>query len=123
MRVGDKHLLLVGDRLLIKPDEGEERTKVGLYLPQSVTEKEPVRSGRVVEVGPGIALPNLMADSTEPWQRERESPVRYIPPQVEVGDYVLFQRKESVEVRYKEDVLLVIPQNAVLLIVRDEEGV
>ena len=30
-----KQLILVGDRVLIAPEEGEERTRVGLYLPAS----------------------------------------------------------------------------------------
>ncbi len=30
---GNKHLIVVGDRVLIKCEDGEERTKVGLYLP------------------------------------------------------------------------------------------
>jgi len=35
-------LIVVGDRVLVTPDEGEERTKVGLYLPQTVTDKQSV---------------------------------------------------------------------------------
>ena len=33
-----KKLFVVGDRVLIAPEEGEERTKVGLYLPATAVE-------------------------------------------------------------------------------------
>ncbi|MCB2156848.1 co-chaperone GroES family protein [bacterium] len=122
MQIGNKHILMVGDRLLIKPDTGTERTKVGLYLPQSVIDKEPVQSGRIVETGPGIAMPNFSSESSEPWQERRDSPVRYIPVQAEVGDYALFLRKEAVEVRYQDEDFLVVSQSAILLLIRDEDS-
>ncbi|MDA0373161.1 MAG: co-chaperone GroES family protein, partial [Planctomycetota bacterium] len=59
MKIGNKELLVVGDRVLVEPDRGETRTKIGLYLPPGVKEKEEVRGGRVVAMGPGIALPPL----------------------------------------------------------------
>ena len=31
-----KKLIVVGDRVLVKPQEGEERSKVGLYLPPMI---------------------------------------------------------------------------------------
>ena len=33
MRINNKELIVVGDRVLVKAEEGEDRTKVGLYLP------------------------------------------------------------------------------------------
>ena len=57
MKIGNKRLIVVGDRVLIKQEDLEERTEVGLYLPQTVVEKEEVQSGRVVLTGPGIPLP------------------------------------------------------------------
>lgn len=123
MQVGNKHVLVVGDRVLIKPDNPEDRTKVGLYLPQTVIEKQPVQSGRVVETGPGIAIPNLSTESAEPWQQRRDSPVRYIPVQAEVGDYVLYLKKEAVEIRYRDEEFLVVPQAGILLLIRGEDGI
>jgi len=38
-------LVVVGDRILIEPDEGEEKTAVGLYVPRWVVEKESVQGG------------------------------------------------------------------------------
>ena len=42
-----RKLIVIGDRVLISPDEGDERTKVGLYLPQTVIDKDSVQSGRI----------------------------------------------------------------------------
>src|SRR5436309_1097763 len=43
-----KRLIVVGDRVLIAPEEGEERTNVGLYLPPTAVESRQVldRTGR-----------------------------------------------------------------------------
>ena len=56
MRSKNKQILVVGDRVLIKPDKGEKKSKAGLYLPPSVVEKKEILSGVIVEVGPGIPL-------------------------------------------------------------------
>ena len=121
MQIGSKEILVVGDRILVKPDNPDERTKVGLYLPQTVVEREPVQAGRVVATGPGVPVPNLSSDYGEPWQEHRHSPMRFIPLQAEVGDYALFLRKEAVEICYKNEQFLVIPQSALLLLIRDNE--
>ena len=33
-----RQLLLVGDRVLITPEEGDDRTRVGLYLPATAVD-------------------------------------------------------------------------------------
>src|SRR5438093_427801 len=48
-----KRLIVVGDRVLITPEEGEERTNVGLYLPPTAVESRQVQGGRIVATGPG----------------------------------------------------------------------
>ena len=48
-----KQLIVVGDRLLIRPEEGEERTNAGLYLPQTAVAARQAKGGWVVSVGPG----------------------------------------------------------------------
>ena len=57
MKRGNKQLLVVGDRVLVKPEKTEAMTKVGLFLPPGVLEKEEVRGGHIVAVGPGQPLP------------------------------------------------------------------
>ncbi|MFO1051823.1 MAG: co-chaperone GroES family protein [Planctomycetota bacterium] len=116
MKIGSKHLLVVGDRILVEPEEGEVRTKVGLLLPPGVKEKEDVRGGRVVALGPGIQLPPPQ-DEAEPW-KEPARTARYMPMQVEVGDYALFFRKAAIEISFEERRYLVVPYSALLVLVR-----
>jgi co-chaperonin GroES (HSP10) len=47
--------IVVGDRVLLKPQEESSRTSSGLYLPAGVAEKERVQSGYVLKIGPGYA--------------------------------------------------------------------
>jgi co-chaperonin GroES (HSP10) len=119
MKIGKKELLVVGDRVLVEPEQGETRTKIGLYLPPGVKEKEEVRGGRVVAMGPGIALPPL-ADETEPWKVPTPAP-RFMPMQVEVGDFALFFRKAAFEITFEERRFLVVPHGAILVVVRGAE--
>ena len=53
MKSTNKQVLVVGDRVLIRPDTGESKSPAGLYLPPSVIEKQEVRGGMVVVGGPG----------------------------------------------------------------------
>ena len=57
--------IVVGDRVLIKPKNQQERTKSGLYLPPGVQEKEKIHSGYVLRVGPGYPIPAIQ-DMDEP---------------------------------------------------------
>ena len=98
MNKARKKLMVLGDRVLITPDEGEERTEVGLYLPKTVTDKESVQSGRIVATGPGVPLPDPSNLDEEPWKfQQRET--RFLPMQAQVGDYAIFLRKAAVENR------------------------
>ena len=62
MRKGKKQLIVVGDRVLIKVEDGEERSKVGLYLPATAVEGQAVQGGRIVATGPGTPLPEVTED-------------------------------------------------------------
>ncbi|NKN80662.1 co-chaperone GroES, partial [Weissella cibaria] len=93
-------LILVGDRVLIAPDDGERQTKAGLYLPATVAEQERVQTGRVVSVGPGYLTPNPEYDERESWAAR--SAVRYLPLQAQPGDYAFFLRKEAVAITYED---------------------
>jgi co-chaperonin GroES (HSP10) len=46
--------------------------------------------------------------------------MRYIPLQAKEGDYAIFLREQAVEVEFEETKYLIVPQSAVLLLVRDE---
>jgi chaperonin GroES len=117
MRKKDKRLLVVGDRVLVAIEEGEERTKVGLYLPPTAVDNQAVQGGVIVATGPGHALPDPV-DSEEPW-RTGPKEMRFVAMQAEVGDYALFFRKAAVEITFEGERFLVVPQSAVLALVRE----
>lgn len=109
----------MGDRVLISPDEENERTSVGLYLPQTVLDKETVQSGRIVATGPGISIPYPPEGDDEPWKATRREP-QYIPMEAKEGDYAIFLRKAAVEIKIEEKTYLVVPQSAILVLFREE---
>ena len=115
-----KRLIVVGDRVLIEPEEGEERTKVGLYLPASAVDKQSVQGGRVVATGPGTPIGAPTELDEEPW-KIASGEARYLPVQARVGDFAIFFRKASVEISFEGKVYLVVPQAAILTLVRDAE--
>jgi co-chaperonin GroES (HSP10) len=116
-----KRLIVAGDRVLVAPDVGEDRTEVGLYLPRWAVEKESVQAGRVVAVGPGIPLPAPESMEDEPW-KESTASARHVPMQAKVGDYAIFLRKASVEVKFEGKTYLIVPQGAILLLDRNPPG-
>lgn len=115
----EKRLIVVGDRVLIEPVEGEDRSKVGLYLPPTAVDNQAVQGGTVVSVGPGtpLGLPAELDD--EPWKIGSTEP-RYLPMQARPGDYALFFRKAAVEITFEGTRYLVVPQGAILTLVREE---
>lgn len=116
---GARKLLVVGDRVLIKQDRPEERTEVGLYLPETVVAKEKVQGGLIVAAGPGIPLPEPDMAEDEPWRETTRTP-RHVPMQAMVGDYALFLKKHAVEIRYEGQEYLIVPQAAILILLREE---
>jgi co-chaperonin GroES (HSP10) len=112
-----KNLIVVGDRILVKPQEGEERTNAGLYLPATAVNEQKVRAGRVVKVGPGTPIPEPLDD--EPWKKSKDHP-RYIPLQAKEGDFVIFLKSAAVEISFEGANYLIVPNSAVLVLARDE---
>ena len=115
-----KRLIVVGDRVLIQPEEGEDRTKVGLYLPATAMDSQAVQGGTVVATGPGNAVSAPTELSDEPWKIGSPEP-RYVPLQAELGDYAVLFRKAAVEITFEGERYLVVPQAAILTLVRDED--
>ena len=44
MKKGNKRLVVIGDRVLVKQEDLEDHTEVGLYLPQTVVENTQIRN-------------------------------------------------------------------------------
>lgn len=111
-------LIVVGDRVLIKPKSFSEKTNTGLYLPPGIQEKEQVRSGYVIKVGPGYPIP--MPSEDEPWKKSDEQ-IKYIPLQAKEGDLAIFLNRDAIEVVYENEKYFIVHQNAILLLERDED--
>lgn len=117
-----KQLVVVGDRVLIRPEEGEGRSKVGLYLPPTAVDNQAVQAGTVVATGPGTPISAPTDLDEEPWRISSGEP-RYLPVQAQVGDYAIFFRRAAVEITFEGDKYLVVPQAAILVLVRGDEMV
>ncbi len=113
-----KKLIVIGDRLLIKPLQSDQRTASGLYLPPGVQEKEKVQQGYVIKSGPGYAIP--MPVENEPWKTEEEQ-VKYIPLQAKEGDLAIFLLSGATEVMYENEKYFIVPQSAILMLEREED--
>ena len=119
MEFPPRQLLVVGDRVLIAPEDGDERTKVGLYLPATAIDSQQVQTGLIVATGPGTPVADLSSLDDEPW-KIGASDRRSRAMQARVGDHAIFFRKAAVEITFEEKKYLVVPQAAILVLVRDE---
>jgi chaperonin GroES len=90
----------LGDRVVVKPLEEEERTKGGIVLPD--TAKEKPQHGEVIAVGPGE------------WDDEGK---KRIALDVKEGDRVLYAKYAGTEVKTDDGDLLILRANDILAIV------
>ena len=86
----------LGDLVVVKPTEGEERTKGGIILPD--TAKEKPQEGKVLAIGPG--------KMTEDGKR--------MPMDVKVGDIVLYVKYGGTEVKIEGEELMILSENDIL---------
>ncbi|HAH97537.1 MAG TPA: co-chaperone GroES [Firmicutes bacterium] len=91
----------LGERLVIKLVEREEKTKGGIVLPDTAREKPQI--GEVLSVGSGKLLEN--------GQR--------LTPEVKKGDHVLFAKYSGTEVKINGEEYLVLKESDILAIVQD----
>ncbi len=111
-------LIIVGDRVLIKPKNPEERTKAGLLLPPGVQEKQKVHSGYVVKVGPGYPIPTIN-EFDESWKQKKDD-AKYFPLQARIGDLAVYLQENSIEIEFNQEKYIIVPFASILLLVRDE---
>ena len=90
----------LGDRVLVKRLEAEEKTKGGIVLPD--TAKEKPQKGEVVAVGKGRVLESGKVE----------------PLEVKKGDKVLFGKYAGNEVSYKEEEYLILKEEDILAILK-----
>ena len=115
-----KKLIVVGDRVLIRPAKQSDKTSSGLYLPPGVQEKEKIQSGYIIKVGPGYPLP-MPVDEDDVW-KGKDDQVKYLPLQAQQGDLAIFLQKGAIEVIYEEEKYFIVPQASILMLEREEES-
>ena len=91
----------LGDRVVVKPIEKEEKTKSGILIPD--TAKEKPQKGEVVAVGPGKLLDNGQRAEME----------------VKVGDIVIFSKYAGTEVKIGDEKYLVLSERDILAVVEN----
>ena len=101
-----RNLIIIGDRVLIRPKKQAEKTASGLYLPPGIQEKEKVQSGYIIE-------------DDEPW-KDNDEKIKYVPLQVEEGDLAIFLQRGAIEIMYGNEKLYIVPQSSILMLERDE---
>lgn len=109
--------IVIGDRVLIRPEDDPGKTASGLFLPPGVSEKEKIQSGYIIKAGPGY--PMASPADEEPWKESKEA-VKYVPLQAKEGDLAIFLRKEAYEIEFDKEKFLIVPQSAILLLIRDD---
>lgn len=111
-------LIVVGDRILIKPKVPQAKTRSGLLLPPGVNENEKVQIGYVVKVGPGYPIPSVN-DADEPWKSRSGEP-EYVPLQAKEGDQAVYLQSNAIEIEFNREKYFVVPQSSILLLLRDD---
>ncbi len=89
----------LGERIVIKVLESEEKTKSGIVLPD--TAKEKPQMGEILAVGSGKTLENGQK----------------VPMEVKVGDKVLFAKYAGTEVKLDGEEYMVLKESDVLAII------
>jgi co-chaperonin GroES (HSP10) len=113
-----KNLIIIGDRVLIEPDERSDKTGSGLYLPATVKEKEKVIGGYVVKTGPGYVVHD--PTSEEPFATDKKKELKFIPLQAVEGDYAIFLKEAATEIEFEGKKYLIVPHSGILALVRTE---
>jgi chaperonin GroES len=86
----------LGDRVLVKPTEKEEKTKSGIYLPD--TAKEKPMEGEIIAVGPG----------------KYDEAGKRIPMDLKVGDKVIYAKYGGTEIKVDDVELMILRESDIL---------
>ena len=86
----------LGDRVLVKPTEKEEKTKSGIYLPD--TAKEKPQEGEIIAVGPG----------------KYDDTGKRIPMDLKVGDKVIYAKYGGTEIKIDDEELMILRESDIL---------
>jgi chaperonin GroES len=92
------------DRIVIRRLEGEDKTKGGIIIPDTVKEKP--QEGEVVAVGPGA----------------RDDSGTIVPTELKAGDRVLFGKWSGSEVKIDGEELLIMKETDVMGVLEGTEA-
>jgi chaperonin GroES len=90
----------LSDHILIEPVKEEEKTKAGIFLPETAS-KEKSEEGKVIATGPG----KITDDG------------KIIPMSVKPGDRVLFQKYGPSEIKIEDKEYLIATESDILAII------
>lgn len=93
----------LGEKVVVKPGEEEEKTPGGIVIPD--TAKKKPQEGEVVAVGPG-----RMLDSGE-----------RLAPQVKVGDTVIYAKYGGTEITLSGEDYVILDEDSILAIKTDRK--
>ncbi|OGC35186.1 co-chaperone GroES [candidate division WOR-1 bacterium RIFOXYB2_FULL_48_7] len=96
--MGNKKLTPIGDRVVVKPDPEEQKTKSGLVLPDSAKEKP--SEGTVVAVGSGRVFDNGQKVACE----------------VKIGDKIIYSKYGGSEVKIEDEEFIILAERDILAI-------
>lgn len=100
--MSDFRIRPLADRVVIKPAEREEKTKGGIFLPDTATKERP-QEGTVLAVGEG----------------RRDDSGKLIPMNVQVGDKVLFAKYSGTEFKVDDVDYLILAEKDILGIIQE----
>ena len=86
----------LADRVLVQPIEQEEKTKSGIYLPD--TAKEKPQEGKVLAVGPG----------------KTSEEGKLIPMNLKVGDVIIYSKYGGTEIKVDNEELIILRESDIL---------
>lgn len=109
------NIVVIGDRLLLKPRAEQSQTRSGLFLPPGVSEKEKIYSGYVIKAGPGYPIG---AERDEPWNPSGKE-AHYIPLQAEEGDLAIYLQSHAHDIEFLGEKYVIVPHHAILLAIRE----
>ncbi|MFP4438319.1 MAG: co-chaperone GroES [Chloroflexaceae bacterium] len=92
----------LGDRVVIKPAEREEKTKSGIFLPDTATKERP-QEGTILAVGEG----------------RRDDNGKLVPMSVQVGDKVLFAKYAGTEFKVDDTDYLILAEKDILGVIQE----
>ena len=92
----------LADRVVVRPQEREERTRGGIYLPDTASKEKP-QEGTIMAVGEG-----RLDDSG-----------RRVPVAVAAGDKVLFAKYAGTEIRIEDEDYLILAEKDILAVVNE----